>query len=646
VIRFAVRSIPCLALLALAGCTNSDLYGSGLAPNEADKISVQGEVCTDDPSAVNFPVKILFVVDGTAGLAMADPHIAADAVNQMIAKYPQKAYSFGIIDYGQLGKDIMGGFTNDPSEVLTGVQTVGIGSGDAQRSYLEAMRTATAMVEDDILGSTPGDRSRTRYVILFTAYGPPTPPLLDIWCLGHNLPPMGPDCNTDFALAFCPTIMPSPADCESLLYPQLVADLRAFALNNGAEDIVFNTFALTPDAKAQSLLAAMAAAGHGDSEVEMPNNINFLLVDAASPSSLLSRRELVVYNANAVIRDGKPVADSDSDGLSDDEEGMIGTDPLSRDTDMDNLGDKVERILGLDPLTPDMPMVCQTVMPPDNDKDQDGLGDCEEALLRTDPSLADTDRDGIPDLVEVLRGGDPLVNDLLFDGNQDGVTDGDAMKQGLDVSTYDPDNQLSFGYQYSVFDEGTKVRLEAEPSDPLPGVVVTAVKGSVEGVGLLRYTPPATLAWSDQAMGTPPGMPVDCSMGGHFTLTASSGQSITVSVTPKDLMMVNGNCPNPMSMNGNCDIEVLVRSTTRSCFHFDVRNITLVTTKEIAGGRPGQGWNTIATYMAEVPISTPQGNSIIDEATFPIRYIAPNKKSPNVAYIDLFQDSFVVLGGP
>ncbi len=48
------------------------------------------------------------------------------------------------------------------------------------------------------------------------------------------------------------------------------------------------------------------------------------------------------------------VVDSDGDGLSDNEESKIGTDPRLPDTDKDGLGDKEEaQVYGTDPLDPD-----------------------------------------------------------------------------------------------------------------------------------------------------------------------------------------------------------------------------------------------------------------------------------------------------
>ena len=41
-----------LLCIALAACTDVSLYQAGTQPNLANKISLVGDICTDDPSAV------------------------------------------------------------------------------------------------------------------------------------------------------------------------------------------------------------------------------------------------------------------------------------------------------------------------------------------------------------------------------------------------------------------------------------------------------------------------------------------------------------------------------------------------------------------------------------------------------------------
>ncbi|WP_208588454.1 adhesive domain-containing protein, partial [Gracilibacillus suaedae] len=94
--------------------------------------------------------------------------------------------------------------------------------------------------------------------------------------------------------------------------------------------------------------------------------------------------------ATVVVPEDTPV-DSDEDGLTDEEEADLGTDPENPDTDGDGINDGDEVDNGTDPLDPNDPPTDPV------DSDEDGLTDEEEADLGTDPENPDTDGDGIND---------------------------------------------------------------------------------------------------------------------------------------------------------------------------------------------------------------------------------------------------------
>jgi parallel beta-helix repeat protein len=99
----------------------------------------------------------------------------------------------------------------------------------------------------------------------------------------------------------------------------------------------------------------------------------------------------VVGDAVDMGADEVGIVDSDGDGLTDDEEVLLGTDPFDKDTDGDGLEDGTEVDMnngeGLpDPLNPD--------------SDGDTLLDGAEVEAGTDPTSADTDDDGLTDDVD------------------------------------------------------------------------------------------------------------------------------------------------------------------------------------------------------------------------------------------------------
>lgn len=90
-------------------------------------------------------------------------------------------------------------------------------------------------------------------------------------------------------------------------------------------------------------------------------------------------------------------ADSDGDGLTDDVEIALGTDPFNEDSDGDGIPDGWEVWHGLDPLDGTDAW---------EDFDGDGLINLHEFLYGLSPFARDTDQDGFWDNIECARGTD------------------------------------------------------------------------------------------------------------------------------------------------------------------------------------------------------------------------------------------------
>ena len=72
-----VRVVWALLALAVAGqgCTDAELKAIITDDTQVfdDKLSVQGKVCTTDPSDVIFPLKVLFIIDTSQSMNINDP---------------------------------------------------------------------------------------------------------------------------------------------------------------------------------------------------------------------------------------------------------------------------------------------------------------------------------------------------------------------------------------------------------------------------------------------------------------------------------------------------------------------------------------------------------------------------------------------
>ncbi|MDA3839926.1 MAG: hypothetical protein PF572_02450 [Patescibacteria group bacterium] len=125
--------------------------------------------------------------------------------------------------------------------------------------------------------------------------------------------------------------------------------------------------------------------------------------------------------------------DTDGDGLSDYEEIIEkkGGNPLDADTDQDGLSDYDEIQLGTSVQRPDSDgdgiLDSADSDPLSGDSDNDRLTDAEEILWGTDPNNRDTDGDGLSDYNEIKNGKNPLGEGWKSDTDGDGLIDVDEI---------------------------------------------------------------------------------------------------------------------------------------------------------------------------------------------------------------------------
>jgi hypothetical protein len=137
--------------------------------------------------------------------------------------------------------------------------------------------------------------------------------------------------------------------------------------------------------------------------------------------------------------------DTDGDGLTDIQEGQLGTDPANPDTDGDGVPDAAEVAGGTDPLqgeaggpVPTATATSTQTVDSGVDSDGDGLTDAQEAEIGTNPAAEDSDGDGLPDRLEAgaVPGFSPGTDPTNWDTDGDGVND--AVEVANETDPTDP----------------------------------------------------------------------------------------------------------------------------------------------------------------------------------------------------------------
>jgi hypothetical protein len=393
---------------------------------------------------------------------------------------------------------------------------------DVQTNYQGALSGIRSHLLMDMLNSDPAELARTKYVILFFSDGTPSPVCCiaaeeDIGAL--NFPfGCGPEpwesaaagvdyCEGSEEQTICdesdwldnvrnigdPNAASVPdygegtletlsglevGDNYNRVYQQedLVQEVMEMAETFGVGELRFHTALLwdstLADAvkeiyrlnrcRAEGLLQRMAELGNGVfRDFEGGEDIDFLSFNFTSLKQGYGLVQTLAMNATAIHgAEGAMLADTDGDGLDDETEQELGTDPAVADSDKqtapaapgatpvlltedlwgDGYNDLVELErdrLGYDPLYQSLPVTACPGFDPARgvdqlDEDGDGLNGCEENLYGTDRTRPDTDGDGLSDFIEARLGTDPTVREGDLDSDFDGVKNMDEVRRGTD----------------------------------------------------------------------------------------------------------------------------------------------------------------------------------------------------------------------
>jgi von Willebrand factor type A domain/Bacterial TSP3 repeat len=425
-----------------------------------DLMQVNIDVCTQPASDALFPVKILFILDMSDSMSVVDRDgFRGQATLNAIQRFSgNPAIQFGILKFNSQTTILGDGFTNTPM-----VGAASLDESDALTDYQGALGTAYTLLSQDMQRSSPAERARTKYVLVFLTDGTPDPQ-----CSGTEEDTFIGVCEVprqDWATRFDPPL-------DSSLYPALeaggdynqphqiykavddimalqdayrVAEIRlhtALLYNEQAvADALASGMAFDIDRpRAEALLRGVAEHGNGTySEFTEARDVSFLNFNYTSVKEPNAIAELVLSNENAIFASQKLSTDTDGDGLDDAREFALKSCPglgpncqNPRDSDGDSYGDFFEETFkesGFDLVDRNKPLqACRAR----NDSDGDGLRDCEELFLGTDTRLFDSDGDRLTDLQELLAGLDPLnPDDAVGDADNDGLRNIDEIRVHL-----------------------------------------------------------------------------------------------------------------------------------------------------------------------------------------------------------------------
>jgi hypothetical protein len=481
---------------ATATCTNANL--EPIPPPEEgradNKLTVEGRFCTTDPDDLAFPVKLLFVVDESASMDATDPDgTRTDALVEVVnAVFDVPGVEIGIIGfglgvtphtekcdvYGSNGDDGIAGTPDDiarvncrpgfapPDQALLGALETGEAAGTTD--FLGTLNSVIAFLADDMGQSDPLALQNARYAIIFLSDGLPD--------ADGSFDPIG-TCRDAADWERAGKTVDNAGVVSAV--GDLLEQIEELARQYDVRELTFNAaFAAAPQTQApikacgSTFMRAMAKQGKGVfRDFSSGEAINFLFIDFTSFKRIFAMKSFLAANLSAApfslaigvdptVQSDDPtlargIIDSDADGLPDEQEKLIGTDPEQQDTDGDGFSDLLEHRLtlsGLDPLDPTDADCGADV--DKGDFDGDGLRDCEERFFGTNVRGYDTDNDGFGDGVEAMFGLNPAIDDTLFDVDFDGVRNSNELRAHSRVDNDDVIALSEHAYRYRIVEDG------------------------------------------------------------------------------------------------------------------------------------------------------------------------------------------------
>lgn len=433
-----------MALIMLAGCvlscTDVGLYAAGSggasAPDRADFDALS---CVPLAGGTAFPVKVLFAFQGGAGFDPAVRGQMIEALQSLGARFSTPYISFGLVGFHTVATGFQASFVDAAKLNADAVPKLAAYANEAGPISLRSpLKLARSIFSGDMQTGCRGSVARTRYLLVHVFTDKDTSCANPAFNAGID--------------AACNKFLPDEAACSACELNKVTSDLKDLADQYGAGEVVVQPLYVRTVADTVTAAQAAAIARSGGTQVVQtdPANLKNALhnLNYASLQRDLVLKRFITFNRSALSRAGKLLADSDGDGVSDEDEEAEATDPVSPDTDLDGLMDGIERKMGLDPLSPNVINACNPLL----DTDGDRLNDCEERVLGTDGCIMDTDGDGLPELVELLGGTNPLVPEDVGDADGDGTNNVGEIEAHSDPVSADLAYQEDRGYRTYIRD--------------------------------------------------------------------------------------------------------------------------------------------------------------------------------------------------
>jgi hypothetical protein len=590
-------SLAALLVGGLMACTDTDVEVTETleAPQVDDQLLIRGSVCTDPPEDSDFPVKIMFIIDSSGSMQQTDEGMQrVEAVRQVVRRYANNPQvRFNIIKFNGRVAVLTSGFTTLTGNEAEVFGPQGLQEADSMTDYQGALGVAYQELLNDMMAVSNGsgglpELTRTKYVVIFFSDGTPDPVCYGCVTEPPNHPRYLPVCEGGGGGTFMCCNDDLHVVCT--LMDEIVLDMDyaepgMFPMLEGGADYNHNY-------QIFQLVDAIMDLKDTFHVGEMRFHTAFLYCrdQFGNPTSALCAAAEVAYNLDpdrgrALLREMSHRGNGTfRDFTSGQDINFLKIDytSIKRSQAAKNLiVTNVSAFPGVEEFEPD--------------SDGDGLDDDTEMRNGSDPLLVDTDGDGYQDFIETKRmsaGFDPLLMDRPDEpcvDQQD--SDGDGLRY-CEEALYGTDDKV-VDTDADGFPDMLEIRFGTDPlrNDSIEDLDSDGQRNADE---LLFHSHPGR---SDEAL---------------WDSHRYWYEMWTVEDENED----------------------------RECYGFEIRHLTLVTTRDRNG--PGtRGHNDVLIWFDQASYDDPLDTGKFKVACVRAQYIAPDYKIPIGGEIELTNDDFV-----